>query len=601
MATLFKTLKDYLYPDNGPKKFVIPNYQRGYKWSVRLTEKQKTSVEFLVEGLISAYNKNNDGQQFFLQGVTVVEDGDQVILIDGQQRTTTLYLLLYCLGRKNISGDRNIELDYSIREESRAFLNNLKEEGFDYKSTDPNNQKQDIYYFKEAIMQIQALLKDELDWKGFVNFLLNNISMLYIVVDQDKAVRTFTMMNGQKAQMHDEELVKAEMLHIVSLSDKLIDLPAVKTLEDTFFILKEITATEWETSALRSKYAREWDKWLYWWNKKEVKDYFNTQKPMGLLLEYYYFKKTRDVFSFQNFKKLLPDNEKKQAKDVFKGLRDLQKDFEDIYNDPITYNYLKCALIGSSSDAKDKYNVIMYFIENKRNRESLMEYAKWRLLGSTHIEITEKCTKDPTSKDKEIDNAEKRKERAKLMIANLSKAKVYNVYDDILYKQLLRLNVEEYNKLNGGNGLKFDFSIWDNKSLEHIYPKSKFYHKEVDEYGKERYIKGDGTEILKNEAAELLDSNNKEVFSDPNRYSEHCIGNLVLLYGRNNSEFGNLSFEEKKAKFFNNERSFDSRNLLHTIASFAMSKWEPAQIEEASEKIIDILKRDYNIKLDEQQ
>lgn len=112
--------------------------------------------------------------------------------------------------------------------------------------------------------------------------------MLYIVVDQDKAVRTFTMMNGQKAKMHDEELVKAEMLHIVSLSDKLSDLPTIKTLEDTFFILKEITATEWENSALRSKYAREWDKWLYWWNKKEVKDYFNTQKPMGLLLEYYF-------------------------------------------------------------------------------------------------------------------------------------------------------------------------------------------------------------------------------------------------------------------------------------------------------------------------
>ena len=367
-----------------------------------------------------------------------------------------------------------------------------------------------------------------------------------------------------------------------------------------YFILKEITATEWENSALRSKYAREWDKWLYWWNKKEVKDYFNTQKPMGLLLEYYFKKqRNREAFSFQNFKKLLPDNKKKQAKDVFKGLRDLQKDFEDIYNDPITYNYLKCALIGSSSDAEDKFNVIMYFIDNKRNRESMMEYAKWRLLGSTHIEITEKYTKNITSKDEQIDNARKRKERAVRMIEDLSKAKVYNVYDDILYKQLLRLNVEEYNKLNGGNGLKFDFSIWDNKSLEHIYPKSKFYHTDIAEDGSIRYIRGDGEEISKDEATELLDSN--KVFSAPERYSEHCIGNLVLLYGRNNSEFGNLPFEEKKAKFFNNERSFDSRNLLHTIASFAMSKWGPAQIEEASEKIIRILVNNYNIELDEQQ
>lgn len=514
MATLFKTLKEYLYPDNGPKKFVIPNYQRGYKWSVRHT-KEQTSVEFLVEGLKSAY-MNRNAQQFFLQGVTVVEDGDQVILIDGQQRTTTLYLLLYCLGRENISGNRNIELDYSIRKNSQNFLNNLKKEEFDYQSEDPQNQNQDIYYFKEAIKQIQNLLHsiNNLNRKDFVNFLLNNISMLYIVVDQDKAVRTFTMMNGQKAKMHDEELVKAEMLHIVSLSDKLSDLPTIKTLEDTFFILKEITATEWENSALRSKYAREWDKWLYWWNKKEVKDYFNTQKPMGLLLEYYFKKqRNREAFSFQNFKKLLPDNKKKQAKDVFKGLRDLQKDFEDIYNDPITYNYLKCALIGSSSDAEDKFNVIMYFIDNKRNRESMMEYAKWRLLGSTHIEITEKYTKNITSKDEQIDNARKRKERAVRMIEDLSKAKVYNVYDDILYKQLLRLNVEEYNKLNGGNGLKFDFSIWDNKSLEHIYPKSKFYHTDIAEDGSIRYIRGDGEEISKDEATELLDSN--KVFSAP--------------------------------------------------------------------------------------
>ena len=29
MATNFKTLKEYLYPDNGKNKFIIPNYQRG--------------------------------------------------------------------------------------------------------------------------------------------------------------------------------------------------------------------------------------------------------------------------------------------------------------------------------------------------------------------------------------------------------------------------------------------------------------------------------------------------------------------------------------------------------------------------------------------
>ena len=33
-----------------------------------------------------------------LQGITVLEQKNEIILIDGQQRITTLYLLLWCTG-----------------------------------------------------------------------------------------------------------------------------------------------------------------------------------------------------------------------------------------------------------------------------------------------------------------------------------------------------------------------------------------------------------------------------------------------------------------------------------------------------------------------
>ena len=592
MATQFKTLKEYLYPDNGHKIFVIPNYQRGYKWSVK-TDNEDTSVEHLIKSLKNAYSSKN-GQQFFLQGVTVVEDGESVILIDGQQRTTTLYLLLWCLGRNNVIGNRNIDLDYSIRKQSKDYLNKLKLEGFDYQSEDPENLNQDIFYFKQAICQIKEQIR-EIDKDSFASFILNKVSLLYIVVDREKAVRTFTMMNGQKARMHDEELVKAEMLHIVSKISDTVNVPALSRLEDTFFILKEISSKEWETNALRSKYAREWDKWLYWWNREDVKDFFNTHKPMGLLLEYYYIRRKKEnAFSFRSFKEFLPDGDAKQTKDVFKALRDLQKDFEDVFNDPISFNYLKCALIGSSGDTEDKYNIIMYFIKNKRKRDLLEYYAKWRLLGATHIEITEPYTNDPTKEDGKIDNVKKREERARKMLEDLSKAQVYKMYDDLLYKQLLRLNVEEYNKLNSGDGVKFDFSIWANKSLEHILPKSNFYHIETIEDGQSKYIRGDG-EVISEEMAKNL-MNTADVFqSEPQRFSEHCIGNLVLLYGKNNSEFGKLPFEKKKEKFFNNERSFESRNLLHTISSFASSKWDPCDIEASAKRMIRLLANNYNV------
>lgn len=127
---------------------------------------------------------------------------------------------------------------------------------------------------------------------------LNKISLLYIVIDRTKAVRTFTMMNGQKAIMHDEELIKAEMLHIVSLPEEIKGLPKMRSVEDTYAVLQEIISVEWETNALRSKYAREWDKWLYWWNRKDVKDFFNVNKPMGLLLEYYFKKESGSKMNF---------------------------------------------------------------------------------------------------------------------------------------------------------------------------------------------------------------------------------------------------------------------------------------------------------------
>ena len=206
--TSFKNIEEYLFQDN--KTFIIPNYQRGYKWAVIEKDKKESAVEKLMADLINAFNKNKE-QQYFLQGVTVTEDGDRIILIDGQQRTTTLYLLLWRLKKDLI---QKINLNYDIREKSKEYIHNLKKESFDYKSFDIENHNQDIYYFKIAIEQINAKLQvlNETEQIDFCEFILSKITILYIIIDSDKATKTFTMMNGSKASMLQEELVKAEML-----------------------------------------------------------------------------------------------------------------------------------------------------------------------------------------------------------------------------------------------------------------------------------------------------------------------------------------------------------------------------------------------------
>ena len=102
-------IRDYI----SGKTFVIPNYQRGYKWGV--PREKECSVQTLLSNILQAKEKNK--AEYFIQGVTVTENNGEVVLIDGQQRTTTLYLLLKYLGYDQLPTIR-----YDIRKETHNFL-----------------------------------------------------------------------------------------------------------------------------------------------------------------------------------------------------------------------------------------------------------------------------------------------------------------------------------------------------------------------------------------------------------------------------------------------------------------------------------------------
>lgn len=615
--TQFKRLSSYIYDEH--PLFVIPNYQRGFKWSVKPKDKD-SSLEHLLHNLVDEFrvNPNND---YFLQGVTVTEKmvngRKNVILIDGQQRTTTIYLILWYLSNSNLQDTvehNSFDLSYEVRECSQLILSELKRIPSDnvetlkedlcsaqslesYSDTINKENNQDAYYFIQAAHQIHSILKD-VEKTDFLKFLLNKVSLLYIVVSEDKAVKTFTMMNGNKATMYQEELIKAEMLHAVS--SKKTTLTQYMSPEKQ---LMQIWAQSWEGNSLRSKYAREWDKWLYWWNRKDVRDYFNTSKPMGLLLEFYALrKKSLKTLDYKEFKQLLSNGSSEyQAKQIFKDLRDLQKSFEDLFSTPQIYNYLKMSLL-CNTGREDMMDILLFFISNKHNLSILKDYANWRLVGATHREY---CHPESLKEEEKTKEA-----KAENVLDSLSKNRVYGKSDDLAFKQLLRLNVEEYNRLQGGKGQIFDFSIWKNKSLEHIYPKSRVYHIALDkdknplfEDGQQLYRRGDGSTISERELKRLIDEKpgkmlDRQDFNGDG--SEHCIGNLVLLYGRDNSKFGDKLFEEKKELYFKPDAekeglSFKSRSLLHSMYAFAKSTWGVLEIQQQKKNFIEDFKKTYKI------
>src|SRR5665647_13876 len=98
--------------------FVVPEYQRGYKWAVKDGEKE-SSLEFFVNSLTTAIESNLN--EYFIEAVTVVEDNGEIVLVDGQQRTTSLFLLFVVLGEKEFVKGK---LSYNVRDDSRIWLNN---------------------------------------------------------------------------------------------------------------------------------------------------------------------------------------------------------------------------------------------------------------------------------------------------------------------------------------------------------------------------------------------------------------------------------------------------------------------------------------------
>jgi hypothetical protein len=258
MAENILTIKRYFEKE----VFVIPNYQRGYKWGV--PEKDGTcAVSFLLDSFIKAFKSNDN--EYFIQGVTVYENDNKVYLVDGQQRTTTIFLLLKYLQYPEIS---KVKLAYEIREKSEEFLNSadlLTNIAID------NSDFQDIFYFKKAIRTFNDKFINEKNKSDFLKFVLTKVKLFYIEIDKNQATSVFSMMNGNKAVMFDEELIKASILSKASRYE-------IKDNE-----LNE--SKEWEINSLRNRYAREWDKWMYWWNQDDVKAFWGTgNKPITIWL-----------------------------------------------------------------------------------------------------------------------------------------------------------------------------------------------------------------------------------------------------------------------------------------------------------------------------
>lgn len=190
--------------------FWVKNYQRGYKWT-------KEEVTQLLNDIYE-FEPQKENEFYCLQPIVIKEDSNKKELIDGQQRCTTIYLILKYLGKDTF------ELDYQTREKSAEFIKEIDSlaiagEWNKWVEAHPDKNNIDNYHFFEAYRTIQDWFADESrDKKRFLDKLLNYTQVIWYEVDENiDSIELFTRINSHKIRLTEAELIKA--LFLIALTD----------------------------------------------------------------------------------------------------------------------------------------------------------------------------------------------------------------------------------------------------------------------------------------------------------------------------------------------------------------------------------------------
>ena len=241
---------------SGSRKIIIPDLQRDYCWGDRIhTEEKKELVSGFINNLIALYeeNKKNYGVKQNIGLIYGYEEPENYVqLCDGQQRITTLYLLVGMLNRYSDGNifrhhlildyeykhDGEPYLMYAIRESSLYFMGDLvcnffmhgdKHQEYYVEKLDGLAASSNQWYFGEYSLDpsIKSMLsalniideklsayKNDIEWIcGFGDFVLNRLTFLYYDVEnRENGEETFVVINTTGEPLSSAQNLKPRVL-----------------------------------------------------------------------------------------------------------------------------------------------------------------------------------------------------------------------------------------------------------------------------------------------------------------------------------------------------------------------------------------------------
>jgi len=249
----------------GDQQYNIPEYQRGYKWT------SQQIVQLLKD--INDFDTKGDEDLFYcLQNITLVEKGTNFNIVDGQQRLTTLALLLSFLGNTEIIQNKIL---YSVRESSNIFLQKItiNEDSFIQKIiesasfeefiTNQDYDYQDIFFMYNAIRHINSWFIVNADVKKteFKTKLLYHVKLIVNRITGVEEQELFMNLNAGRVSLDGSDLVRAIL--ITRVAKKEMEEYDSKEIKNVVRLNERRIRIGWELDELNA-----------WWSKKDVFDFF---------------------------------------------------------------------------------------------------------------------------------------------------------------------------------------------------------------------------------------------------------------------------------------------------------------------------------------
>lgn len=516
--------------------YCIPDYQRAYVWDT-------DQVRDLLDDTISAYRENKEAQYFLGSMVLKINEKSEnnvsyteYELLDGQQRITTVFLILACM--------RDMLTDYPQYQNSLA--------GFVYQAEDailqqPErmriifNIRSDVRDFvNEHIKPLHgtcdsALLKDKMQAKdvnisirnmanamlvahefleenksdiiGYLSYFLNKVLMIYVATEElQDAFQLFTVLNNRGVKLSSSDILKAENLKELSAADR------------------TSWATRWEE--METYFGEDFDKFL-----SHIRTILVKKKQTTTLLKEF----DEFVYSNQEYdrtqKKYVPRTPiLRRGRDTFELLYSYYHTYQEVFDtdhsvvtgDYEITNYLKLMETGFGADYWIA-PVLDYYRKYRRRGFVAFLKALDRKLSADWITAA-----TPTVRMENV-NAILREIEASQDSAALLQSKTFTIsksdFERVLNGDIYGRSFAKYLLLKldliyrGSSTPMIPQAI---ASIEHILPRNP---------------SADSQWVKDFSAAEREEWTNK-------------LGNLVLISRRKNTSQGNRDYVEKKEKYF---------------------------------------------------